>query len=223
MIEEKMIFNEVRDNISMICHDDCSGADLAAAAGKAISNKMRSICVAPNRVVDVWPWLEKTRVKIISRFFVNDSINDDVMSDLSGQISASFRDGADGAIVFVSMHDLPKFTAEIASIRDDLFFNKTFGIGIDIDEVDVFNWNELFGILRLLHANSLVLVFSNDAGNKSDFVGRIFAMLNASRGDWGGAVHFILGPNVMRIDQVYRLIQQVKPETISTTEFFVDN
>ena len=65
MIEDKTIFNEVQNNISMMCQDDCVGADLAAAMGLAIERKMKSVCVAPNRVVEVWPWLEKTKIKII--------------------------------------------------------------------------------------------------------------------------------------------------------------
>ena len=76
MIDEKEIFNEVRDNISLMCHDDCVGADLAAATGLAITHKMKSVCVAPNQVADVWPWLEKTKIKIISRFYVNEAVND---------------------------------------------------------------------------------------------------------------------------------------------------
>lgn len=223
MINESAIFNEVRDNISMICRDECVGADLAAAIGDAISHKVRSVCVAPTVVPDVWPWLEKTKIKIISRFFVNDAINDDFMSNISGNISASFRDGADGVMIFIGWRDLPKFAAEIASIRDDLFFNKSFNVAIDINEISVFDWNELFGILRIIRADSLVLTFNNDNGDKSDFVGRVFAMLNAPRGDWGGAVNFMLGRNAVRIDQVFRLISSVLPDTISKTEFFIDN
>ena len=223
MIEENTIFQEVRNNASMICHDNCVGSDLAAAVGRAIANKMKSVCVAPNQVMDIWPWLEKTKIKILSRFYVDGAINEDYMSELSGNINASFHDGADGVVIFIKMSDLPKFAAEIASVRDDLFFNKSFNIAIDINEVDVFNWNELFGILRIVRADSLILVFDNDTGDKSDFVGRVFAMLNAVRGDWGGAVNFMLGQNFIRIDQAIRLIQQILPDTISRTEFFIDN
>ena len=223
MINEKTIFNEVRNNISLMCHDDCAGADLAAAAGLAISNKMKSVCVAPNRVGEVWPWLENKKIKILSRFCISSPINDDTMSALSADISACFRAGADGAIVFVDMKNLQKFALEISSVRDDLFFNKKFGIGVDIDQIGVFDWNLLFGLMRIVRADSLVLRFLNDTGDKSDFVGRVFAMLDAVRGDWGGAVNFMLGQNTIRIDQVYRLILKMKPETISTTEFFIDN
>ena len=223
MIEEKAIFDEVKNNICLVCRDDCVGADLAAAMGIAMNNKMRSVCVAPNQVTDVWPWVEKSKIKIISRFYVDGIINDDFMSDLSRRINASLRDGANGIVVFMAKRDLRKFAAEISSVREDLFFNKTFGIGIDIDDIGPFDWDEVFGILQLLRVDSLVLTLNDDTGNKSDFVGRVFAMLNANRGKWNGGVSFMLGQNFVRIDQVYRLIQQLYPETISKTEFFIDN
>ena len=223
MIDEKSIFNEIRNNISMMCCDDCVGADLASAAGIAMTNKMRSVCVSPKQIVDVWPWLEKTNIKIISRFVVDRAINDEFVSELAGEISASFRDGANGAIVFIQKRNLAKFAAEIASIREDLFFNKSFSIGMDIEDIDVFDWDELFGILHLMRANSLTLTYTNDAGDKSDFVGRVYAMLNTTRGEWNGIINFVLGHNFIRIDQSYRLIQQIQPETLSKTEFFVDN
>ena len=223
MIEEKAIFDEVRNNISLFCGDDCVGADLAAAVGVAISNKMRTICVTPKSVADIWPWVEGSKIKIFSRFVVDALINDDFMSDLSCRINASCCDGANGIIIFLAKRDLKKFAAEISSIREDLFFNKTFAIGIDINDIGPFDWEELFGILHLLHVDSLVLTLRDDTGNKSDFVGRVFAMLNANRGKWNGGISFILGQNVVRIDQVYRLIQQLCPDTISKTEFFIDN
>ena len=92
-----------------------------------------------------------------------------------------------------------------------------------IEKIDAFDWDGLFGVLQLLKADFFVLTFNNDNGNKSDFVGRIFAMLNASRGGWNGVVNFYLGQNIVRIDQVYRLIQKIKPETISKTEFLIDD
>ena len=223
MIEDKTIFNEIKDNISLMCRDDCVGADLAAVVGMAIEYKMKSVCVAPKSVGAVWPWLENSHVKIISRFYIDGAINDDFMSDLSERISASFRDGADGAIVYMKKRDLQKFVNEIAGVRESLFFNKSFGVALCVDDIDVFDWENVFDMLSTIRIDSLTLVLENDMGDKSDFVGRIFAMLNASRGDWSGVVNFALGQNVLRIDQVFRLIQQIKPNTISETEFFIDN
>jgi len=223
MIEDKTIFDEIKNNISLMCRDGCVGADLAAVIGMAIEYKVKSVCVAPNRVGEVWPWLENSHIKIISRFYINGTINDDFMSNLSEQISMSFRDGADGAIVFMKQCDLQKFVNEIAGVRESLFFNKSFGVALCVDDIDVFDWESVFDMLATMRADSLTLFLENDTGDKSDFVGRIFAMLNASRSNWSGVVDFALGQNILRIDQVFRLIQQIKPDTISETEFFIDN
>lgn len=222
MIDEKEIFNEIHTNISIVCPDDCVGADLAAMAGRAISNKARSICVNPSKIADMWPWLEKVKTKIIARFVVDGAINDNFMSNLSTEINTAFRDGADGAIIFMDVSRLRKFAAEISNVRDDLFFNKSFGVGLDITKIDAFDWENIFGILKLIRADSLCLVFDNDTGNKSDFVGRVFAALNAKRNGWNGNLNFMLGQNIMRIDQTYRLIQQIIPDAVSKTEFFID-
>ena len=118
---------------------------------------------------------------------------------------------------------MQKFANGIIGVRESLFFNKSFGVSVDIDEIDSFDWESVFSVLENLRADFLVLVLENDAGDKSDFVGRIFAMLNASRGNWTGRVNFALGQNVLRIDQTYRLVQQLRPDDISDTEFFIDN
>lgn len=210
MIEQEDIFDEVKDNLGLWCEADCAGGDLAAAAGVAITNKLRAVSVAPSGIAPLWAWLENTKVKIFGRFYIDEKIDDDFMSDFSSRVSASFRDGADGAMVFMRMRDLEQFVSEVACVRDDLFFNKTFSIGLDINEIDSSDWETVFKLLQSVRADVLTLFLSRDDGDKSDFVGRVYAMLNTNMGDWHGALHFMLGKNVARIDQVYRLLYQMR-------------
>ena len=70
MIEQEDIFDEVKDNLGLWCETDCSGADLAAAAGAAITNKLRAVAVAPSGIAPLWAWLENTNIKIFGRFYV---------------------------------------------------------------------------------------------------------------------------------------------------------
>ena len=223
MIEQNEIFDEVKDNTALWCGPDCVGADLAAAAGVAITNKLKAISVLPNAVAEVWPWLENTNVKIITRFIVNEKPEDDVMSGLVSHISASFRDGADGAIIFVRLCDLDRFVSTLSCVRDDLFFNKTLSIGLDINEINHDDWDSVFEKLKFVRVDSVTLVLSHDDGDKSDFVGRIYAMLNANIGDWGGALHFIVGENPARMDQVYRLTEQLRLNMVPKMLFWVNN
>jgi hypothetical protein len=222
MIEQDDIFDEVKDNLGLWCAADCSGADLAAAAGMAISNKLRAVSVPVDAVAPIWAWLENTKVAIYSRFYVDKDIDDNFMSDLSSRISASFRDGADGAIIFIRMCNLENFAKELAYIRDDLFFNKTLAVGLDINEIDYADWESVFKIFKTIRADALTLFLSRDDGDKSDFVGRVYAMLNADWGDWRGALQFVAGQNTNRMDEMYRLVEQLKIDRTPTMLFWVD-
>ena len=222
MIEQSEIFEEVKDNLGLWCETGVAGADLAAAAGVAITNKLRAICVSPMEIAPLWVWLEDSPIKIFGRFEINKKIDDDVLSDFSSRVSASFRDGADGATVFIRMRDLEHFVSEVACVRDDLFFNKTFSIGLDINEIEHNDWENIFKLLQFVRADALTLFLSHDDGDKSDFVGRVYAMLSSNMGDWHGALHFMLGKNIARIDQVYRLTHQIRFSMAQTMLFWVD-
>lgn len=222
MIDDNDFLAEAKDNLALWCDADCVGADLANAAGIAITNKLRAISVLPSSVAQLWPWLENTHIKIFCRFYIDGSIDDNFMSDLSVRISSSFRDGADGATVFMRMRNLNRFVSEVSHIKDDLFFNKSLSVGLDINEIDSSDWADVFAGLNALCADSLTLFLSRDNGDKSDFVGRIYALLNTNMGDWHGALHFVLGQNIARIDQVYRLTQQLRFDKLPLTLFFVN-
>ena len=197
MIDKSDIFDEVTDNLAMWCADDCFGADLADAAGVAITNKLHAVSVVPSAIDQLWAWLENTNVKIFGRFYIDSDIDDEFMSNFSMRVNASFRAGADGAIVFMHIGDLDKFVSNMSFIREDLFFNKTLSVGLDINEIGVADWHNVFGLLSTLRADSLTLFLSNDAGDKSDFVGRIYSMLDSDMGDWRGALYFVPGKNML--------------------------
>ena len=223
MMEENDIFDEIKDNMGLWCGADCMGSDLAAAAGMAITNKFNAMSVVSNAVAELWPWIENTNVKIISRFMVDDVLNDDFMSDLLSRISATFHDGANGVIVFVHLRDLQRFVSDLSYIRDDLFFNKTLSIGLDINEIDFDDWNNVFQNLQSVRADSLTLFLSHDDGDKSDFVGRVYAMLRANMGEWHGDLHFMLGKNHARMDQSYRLTEQLRFDMTQKMLFWINN
>ena len=68
----------------------------------------------------------------------------------------------------------------------------------------------------------MLFVFTKDTGKKSDFVGRIYAMLNAWSDDNKFDLHFAFGANFMRIEQAWRLVEKVKPDLISRVKFFIN-
>ena len=95
-------------------------------------------------------------------------------------------------------------------------------IGIDVGDIDVFEWEKLFEKLRKINASSVLFVFTKDTGKKSDFVGRIYAMLNAWNNENNFDLHFAFGQNFMRIEQVWRLVESVKPGLMQRVKFLVN-
>ena len=201
-------------------------AELARAADATLARGLGHICVAADAVGRVWAWLEKTPVRIVTRLYLRPAtprgkITVADISDLAVKISGAFKSGATGAQVFVRHSDIERFAAEIAPVRDDLFFNREFSIGVDICDVDCDEWTGLLNALGRVRADALLIVMPTDAGDKSDFVGRLYALLDAWGGaQYGGALHFALNTPA-RVEQAWRLVQKMRPELAEKIRFFV--
>lgn len=222
MIDTEFLFRDLDGHLALWCGADARGADLAAMAERAVSGKMPAMSVVPDSVDTVWPWLEKTDVKILARFYLDKfSADADAMSDLSVRINAAFRRGACGAQIFVRARDIGALAGAIRPVRDDLFFNKELAIGTDIGEIDACEWGGVFDALGRINASRFVLAHAVDAGAKSDFVGRVYGMLD-TRSAWRGGLDFVLGDNAVRIDQAWRLICGMRPDLSGDVRFFIN-
>ena len=153
--------------------------------------------------------------------FGNKNITESQISEITIRINNAFKQGAHGAQIFLPYGALDDLVEQTHVIRDDLFFDKDLEIGIDIGDVDVFEWENLFQKLRKINASSVLFVFTKDTGKKSDFVGRIYAMLNAWNDNNDFDLHFAFGADFMRIEQVWRLVETLKPGLLSRVKFFV--
>ncbi len=193
--------------------------ELATVVQDALDAGVRLISCVPESVGTLWPWLEKTGVRIVPRFYCAAGVKDEDVSDLVMRINASFKSGADGAQVFVRAVDVDKFVAQIGVVRDDLFFNKDLIIGVDINEINPFDWPALFDALRRVRANGLMLVLPKFAGDASDFSGRVYAAMQAWNFD--GELQFYCGGGAIPIDQAARLISAMQPDIVPRTRFFV--
>ena len=107
-------------------------------------------------------------------------------------------------------------------IRDDLFFNRELSIGLDLMEIDAGDWENLFAKLQKINASSVLFVLSKDLGNKSDFVGRVYGMLESWDANNKFNLGFMFGSDLMRIEQVVRLVESVRPELGGRIKFFVN-
>lgn len=223
MIDKNVILNQINGQGALWCAADMEGADLARAVEVLDAQSMKAVSVSPDSVTTIWPWLEQTDVKIFARFYFPDKkISEKQVSDVTVRINNAFKHGAHGAQVFLQYAALGCLVEQTHVIRDDLFFDKDLIVGIDICDVGVSNWDDLFLDLRRINANAVMFVFTKDMGDKSDFVGRIYGMLNSWNDDNKFDLHFAFGPNFMRIEQTLRLVQAVKPQLSKQLKFWLN-
>lgn len=223
MINSESFFDEISANMALWFDGGQEAGDLAHAASVAATHAMPVISALPSDVPMLWTWLEKTSARIYARFYLPPRGARDmaVMSDLTVRINNAFKHGAHGAQIFMRAADLVEFANEIGTVRDDLFFNRELAIGIDISDVDALGWDDVFSAVRRLRAGALILVMARDTGNKSDFVGRVYAAANAAT-NIKCDLHFVLGANPVRIEQAARIVRAIRPEMAAGVRFFVN-
>lgn len=197
--------------------------DLARIADLALQNKVDSLSVLPEYVAKLWAWLEKKKVQIVARFY-SENMKKNIeknISLLTENINFYFKQGAGGAQVFIKKSDIGVFVNELRLIRDDLFFNKTLSIGLNISDILPLDTENIFFNLKKIKADSLLLVLPKDDGEKSDFVGKVYGILNGWDEGFYGGLHFVIGNSSLRIEQVIRLVQKIRPELLSKIRFFI--
>ena len=222
MIEINEIFSDSDKRVALWCEKAIDTNELALLCENIISNGIDLISVPPEVTPMVWAYLEKRDVKILTRYDfkpLQKNIDQD-MYELSANIMNSCKHGADGVQIFVQMRDFERFVDLLKIVRDDLFFEKDLCLAMDIQDLDMSNIGDMFKKLRDVRAGCLTLTLNEDMGNRSDFVGRVYGLLQ--NWDFDGELHFILGNNFDRIDQVIRLCECLKPEISEKLRFFLD-
>ena len=221
MINDDFFLDENISEVAFWCAPDVDSVDMAQVVEKMISTGVDMISVAPRAVPVVWPWLEDKHVKIISRFYLNESpFSSAVISDFTKNVNMTLKQGAAAVQVFLKLSDLDEFVSQLYLIRDDLFFNKGLFIGVDINSVEPLDWKCLWKALKKIHADGAVFVLMDDRGEKSDFVGRLYALFDSYDDDFNGDLHFILGQNSVRIEQTKRMLLSMQPNFKKHIKFF---
>ncbi|MDE6477732.1 MAG: hypothetical protein K2L94_00610 [Alphaproteobacteria bacterium] len=220
MIDTDAFLSEIKTGAW--CAGGGDAGDLARAASRIADGGISLISVAPNSIAVMWPWLEKMPVKMLGRFYMESAMGDGEISELARRMNAAFKQGAAGAQVFLRRADLANFVDNLHLIRDDLFFNKYLAVGMDIGEIDMADWPTVFALIDKIRADALTLIMPDDAGDASDFVGRIYGLMTVMPADVRWQLHFALGNNFMRMEQAWRLIQKMRPKLADGVRFFVN-
>lgn len=221
MIKTDVVFDAI-DDISCAwvpIGTDVSG--LAIVSDFVVAKNMQYVSLPIGAVDTVWPWLEKDNVRILTRTDFSDEVEPDVaMSQLATNITNSFRHGASGIQVFVHYDDIAEFINMMQPMRDDLFFERYFSVAINIKEVPNDMWPTVLESLKKIRPNSILIMAEGDSFNpKSDFLGRIYTMLE--KWDLSFALHVMFGKNMMRVSQTLRLLQKMQPKLIPEFRVFL--
>ncbi len=223
MIDTDDILEHIGAATGIWCAADIDTPDLAAAADLVVAHGLRDISVAPAAVSVVWPWLERTAVQIAARFYLSPAgrvATFDDVSDIAARINSAFKQGASSAQVFMRLADVSPFVQNMFPIRSDLFFNKDLVIGLNIGEINPSDWSGLIENLNQIGA-ALLLVLPQDRGLKSDFVGRMYGLLDGPVEKFNGALHWCLGVGHNRAEQVVRLVTAMQPQIMPRLKFWV--
>lgn len=222
MIEANDIFFDSDPRVALWCDDMSDTSDIAMLANNIIENKISLISVPEVMLLNMWTYLEKSKVKIFARHIfetLNKNFDKDV-SNLSEKIISDYKQGANGIQIFLKMRDFERFIDLLSIIRDDLFFEHDLCLVLDVQEIGVDNIDLIFTKLNEIRANSFGIYLSEDMGTRSDFIGRIYGMLQ--NWNFDGDLHFMLNNNFERIDQTIRLIESLRPELSDRIHFFVE-
>jgi hypothetical protein len=222
MMDKKIIFDDFSNNLALWCGTGLDASELARVADVVMKRKLSVISVQPDSIKTIWPWIENVKTTMLARFYMSGKkITEQQVSDVTEMINVALKNGADGAQIFLPYLALNSLVEQTHIVRDDMFFNKHLSIGLDINEIDTCDWKNLFESLQKINASSLVLILGKDIGDKSDFVGRIYGMLYAWDTENNFDLHFVLGHDFCRIEQVLRLIKSERPQLLNSARFFV--
>ena len=217
MIDTESILSEIKCGAWI---DGTDATDLARASDFVIAHHISTVSVDADAVPVVWPWLEGHGIKIMARITAARGVNAGSM--LSRAVRDVFMHGADGAMVSLTPRMLGGFSDDMCLVRDDLFFNKNLTVVLDINGIEPDGWGAVLGPLRLVRADGLLLTLGHDAGDASDFVGRVYGLLNAwGAGQFDGELDFAVGPNPIRTIQASRLVQKMRPDIAERSRFYI--
>ncbi|MCR4917342.1 MAG: hypothetical protein K5912_00160 [Alphaproteobacteria bacterium] len=226
IIKTDYLFENINDIVALwLQNQELDNSVLVRVSDIAIENNVSKMSVPTGVVERIWPWLEKNRINLVVRFdFANfyDGDLDLAVSNIAKDISLEFRHGASGVQILLSKSNIDAFVNGILPIRQDLFFGKDFSVAMNIGDCGVSDWPKIFDALNKIRADSLLLIAKGEKFDaKSDFVGRIYAMLENWNTSSGLAVMF--GKNMMRVGQTIRLLKKMRPELVRKTTVFMED
>jgi hypothetical protein len=231
MIDFEKTFDEIKGRLGLTCGVEMDARALVFAADSAMRINAGAISCSAESVNMLWTWLEKSGIKIYARI----NVCDDEMSaaKLTGQINSVFKKGAHGVQLDISPGNFDQLAQMLMPVATDLFFGKELVAAIDLDEVQPMDWGGIFHNIKMLNAVGLCA----KVGKGETAPGAIYGMLNALQSEFRGGLHIVskdfasntsdnkgyefIIPNMEIIENIWRLVQKICPETLPKTMFFI--
>ncbi|MBR5904676.1 MAG: hypothetical protein IKZ49_04045 [Alphaproteobacteria bacterium] len=218
--EDIILDSNFDSQLAMWCNRVEDTNDLAGMADKIIQLNVDTISAYFENISDLWPWLENSGIKLYTRFDFAPTKFESDFNDLIKKINSVCKTGAGGVQIFLNMRNFDRFIDNLSVVRDDLFYNRDLSICVDINEIDINNLAHFFEKLRSVSCSVLGITLNKDTKKKSDFMTRIYALLN--EWDFDGVLHCINIENKLRICQVMRLTETIKPDIYDELRFFIE-
>lgn len=216
MIELNSFFAYIKNNIAV----SFSGSDsyeLISRVESAIKNKVGIISTEPDAVSIIWPWIEKRKISLIPRFFISDEFNAEILVQ---NINLTMKKGASGAHVFIDKKNMDQFLSCVGPVCADLFFNKDLFLGFELSSIQPMDMENMLEKLLEFEPKGLSVIFDENAD--IDFVGSIYGFINALPPKYNGGLHFMIGNVPSKIEQVWRLVEKLRPNLLKKIIFFIN-
>jgi hypothetical protein len=217
---------ELRNNLGLTCWGDNDAPQLIAAAELALRERLTVLSTMPEYVHMIWSWVEKTRLEIYGRIQEDPQkqSQEDYGERLSAKISAIFKSGAVGAQVLIDKGHLDFLVSALYPVKDDLFFGRRLFLGLALNKIDPFDWEDIFYRANKIGASGLM--FEKGAPDKKkkeadDTVGRLYGLFDFVGSGYAGQLQFS-GFNIAEIEFAWRLCGKMRPELLSRLVFFLD-
>lgn len=218
--DDIVLDSNFNSQIAMWCNRVDDTNDLAGMADKIIQLRVDTISACFDNVADLWPWFENMGIKLYTRFDFAPTKFETDFNELIKKVNVACKTGASGVQIFLNMRNFDRFIEGLLVVSEDLFYERDLSVCVDINDIDINNLGKFFEKLRSVNASSLGITFNKDTGKKSDFMSRIYALLN--EWDFDGVLHCISIEDKLRIAQVMRLVETVKPKIYEDLRFFIE-
>ena len=206
----------INKSLALECESVSDETDLLSLSNEILSSNIKLISILPSMLKVIWSCLEKNDIEIFVRLYEYEYEN---ISDFIKYISNVYKMGATGVQLFIKKDKLISLIPDFLAIKANLFYNKKLSICFELNDFSINSWSDIFLNLRKLEPSSILLNYKKERDD--DFPGLIYGFLDTFDDNFKGEVYFSIGNSSLRVEQVWRLVEKLKPDLLDRIKFFI--